>query len=138
MLISIAYSPITAAIKPLVLQWCVDSWNGLRERKQLILDGWDRSCLSMFDITSEHRRNDAVEMAAMKQLDLYSLPDGAEPDGYPAEASDDDDELDISKPRIIFGKQGTRVRTQHKPFGFQIDPTRIEIDSEPAAAATSC
>ena len=41
------------ALKPRVLQWCVDSWNGLRERKQLILDGWERSCLSMFDITSE-------------------------------------------------------------------------------------
>jgi len=124
-----------AAIKPLVLQWCVDSWKGLRERKQLILDGWDRSCLSMFDITSEHRRNDAVEMAVLHQLDLNTLPDGAEPDGYPEGEDEEDDELDVSKPRI-FGKQSTRPRTQHKPFGFQIDPTRIEID-EPAAATAS-
>jgi hypothetical protein len=126
-----------AAIKPLVLQWCVDSWNGLRERKQLILDGWERSCLSMFDITSEHRRNDAVEMIALKQLELDVLPDGAEPDGYPdADEDNEDDELDISKPRT-FGKQSTRIRTQAKTFGFQIDPTRIEIDQEPAAAAAS-
>jgi DDE superfamily endonuclease len=126
-----------AAIKPLVLQWCVDSWNGLRERKQLILDGWERSCLSMFDITSEHRRIDAVEMIALKQLEMDVLPDGAEPDGYP-DADDDnvEDELDISKPRT-FGKQSTRVRSQTKAFGFQIDPTRIEIDQEPAAAAAS-
>jgi hypothetical protein len=125
-----------AAIKPLVLQWCVDSWKGLRERKQLILDGWERSCLSMFDITSEHRRNDAVEMVALKQLELEVLPDEAEPDGYPTDEDEEDDELDVSTPRI-FGKQGTRVRTQAKTFGFQIDPTRIELDHEPAAAAAS-
>jgi len=125
-----------AAIKPLVLQWCIDSWNGLRERKQLILDGWDRSCLSMFDITSEHRRNDAVEMIALKQLELDALPEGSEPDGYPEEEDQEEDELDVTKPRI-FGKQGTRARAQFKAFGFQIDPTRIEIDHEPAAAASS-
>lgn len=123
------------ALKPRVLQWCVESWNGLRERKQLILDGWERSCLSMFDITSEHRRIDAVEMIALKQLELDALPDGTEPDGYPDE-DEEDDELDVSKQRT-FGKQGTRVRTQAKTFGFQIDPTRIEIDQEPAAAAAS-
>jgi hypothetical protein len=122
------------ALKPRVLQWCVDSWNGLRERKQLILDGWERSCLSMFDITSEHRRIDAVEMIALKQLELDALPDGTEPDGYPADEDEEEeeDELDVSKPRT-FGKQGTRVRTQFKTFGFQIDPTRIEIEQEPAS-----
>ena len=126
-----------AAIKPLVLQWCVDSWNSLRERKQLILDGWERSCLCMFDITSEHRRNDAVELIALKQLEMDVLPDGAEPDGYPdVDDDNEDDELDVSKPRA-FGKQSTRIRCQAKTFGFQIDPTRIEIDQEPATAAAA-
>lgn len=124
-----------AALKPLVLQWCIDSWSGLRERKQLILDGWQRSCLDLFDITSEHRRIDAVGLIAMRKLALEELPEGNEPDGL-AEESDSADELDISKPRQ-FGKQGSRVRTQSKAFGFQIDPTRIEIDQEPAAAAAA-
>jgi hypothetical protein len=119
-----------AAIKPLVLQWCVDSWNGLRERKQLILDGWDRSCLSLFDITSEHRRNDAVGLIALKKSVLEELPEGDEPDGC-AESDSEADELDTSKPRQ-FGKQSTRARKQAKTYGFQIDPTRIEIEHEPA------
>ena len=123
-----------AALKPLVLQWCVDSWNGLRERKRLILDGWERSCLHLFNINSEHRRIDAVQLIALRKLDLDTLPDECEPDGYRDDEDEEDEELDLTQPRT-FGKQGTRTRTQTKPFGFQLDPTRIEIDQEPAAAA---
>ena len=119
-------------LKPLVLQWCVDSWNGLRERKQLILDGWEQSCTKLFNINSEKRRRDAVELVALKTLELDVLPDGTEPDGYAEEADCEDDEgaeLDITRART-FGKQGERVRTQAKVFGFMLDPTRIEIDQE--------
>jgi hypothetical protein len=123
-------------LKPLVLQWCIDSWSGLRERKQLILDGWEQSCCKLFNINSEHRRRDAVELYALKKLDLDVLPDGTEPDGYAAQVEDEneDDELDTSKPRA-YGKQGARIRTQTKGFGYLVDPTRIEIE-EPAAAAS--
>jgi hypothetical protein len=31
-------------LKPLALQWCVESWSELRDRKQLILDGWKKCC----------------------------------------------------------------------------------------------
>jgi len=125
-------------LKPLALQWCIDSWSGLRERKQLIIDGWEQSCCNLFDINSEKRRRDAVELVALKKLELDTLPDGTEPDGYAeeAEGDDEDDELDVSKQRA-FGKQGTRVRKQAKTFGFMLDPTRIEVDDEPAAAAAS-
>ncbi len=125
-----------AALKPHVLQWCVDSWNGLRERKQLILDGWERSCLSLFDITSAHRRNDAVGLIALQKLVLEELPEGNEPDGCAAESDSEADELDTTIPRQ-FGKQSTRARKQTKTYGFQIDPTRIEIDPEPSAAAAA-
>lgn len=125
-----------AALKPLVLQWCVESWKGLRERKQLILDGWDASCLKLFDVNSDKRRREAVELIALKQLDLDVLPDGTEPDSY-EEPTSDDDELDVTKPRQ-FGKQSTRDRTQTKLFGYMLDSTRIEIDQDtPAAAAAS-
>ncbi len=126
-----------AALKPLVLQWCVESWKGLRERKQLILDGWEQSCLSLFNINSEKRRTEAVELIALGRLDLKELPEESEPDGYAESDSDGEaDDLDTSKPRQ-FGKQSTRERTQPKLFGYMIDPTRIEIDTEPAAAAAS-
>jgi hypothetical protein len=124
-----------ASLKPLVLQWCVDSWNGLRERKQLILDGWERSCLSLFNITSEHRRNDAVKLIALKKLDLDEQPEGIEPDGYEETDSDSElDELDVSKPRS-FGIQSTREKGPPKRFGYFVDPTRVEVEPIAAAAA---
>jgi hypothetical protein len=126
-----------AILKPRVLQWCVDSWKGLRERKKLILDGWEQSCLSMFDINSEKRRREAVELIALKQLDAQELPEGTEPDGYESpDSEEDEDELDITKPRQ-FGKQSGRVRTQPKQFGYMLDPTHIEDDAQPSAAAAS-
>ena len=66
---------------------------------------------------------------------MEALPEGTEPDGQAESESDqDDDELDTSKPRQ-FGKQTGRVRTQTKQFGYMLDPTHIEDDAEPAAAA---
>jgi hypothetical protein len=126
-----------AALKPLVLQWCVESWKGLRERKELILDGWEQSCLTLFDITSEKRRREAVELIALNQLCMDELPEGTELDGdADSDSGLEDDELDTSKPRQ-FGKQSERVRKQTKLFGYMIDPTRVEIDTEPAAAAAT-
>ena len=127
-------------LKPLVLQWCVDSWKGLRERKQLILGGWDACCLKLFDINSEKRRREAAELVALNQLDLDVLPEGSEPDSCEEPTSEEptseDDELDITKPRQ-FGRQSTRDRTQTKLFGYMLDSTRIEIDQEPPAAAAA-
>ena len=124
-----------AALKPLVLQWCVESWSGLRERKQLILDGWEQSCLMLFNITSEKRRIEAVELVALQKLNVEELPDGDEPQGADAESDDESDsELDVSKPRQ-FGKQSTRISAPPQKFGYFVDPTRIEV--EPADAATA-
>ena len=123
-----------AALKPLVLQWCVDSWKGLRERKQLILDGWEQSCLKLFNFTSEKRRMDAVELVALNKLCMDEVPEGDESDGL-AESDSDDDELELSRPRQ-FGKQSTREKAPPKKLGYFVDPTRIEI--EPSTAAAAC
>ena len=94
-----------SVLKPFVLQWCIDSWNGLRERKQLILEGWSRSCLDFFDITKEQRRQDAVGLIALKELSMEELPEGTEADGYAeSDTETGQDELDLNKPRQ-FGKQ---------------------------------
>jgi hypothetical protein len=116
-----------AALKPLVLQWCVDSWNGLRERKQMILHGWEQSCLKLFNITSEKRRIEAVELVALQKLIVEELPDGDEPQGAAESDDESDSELDVSKPRQ-FGKQSTRKATPPQKFGYFVDPTRIEVE----------
>ena len=94
----------------------------------MILDGWERSCLHLFNINSEQRRRDAVELVALKKLNIDVLPEGSEPDEDSEPGSEDEsDDLDITKPRQ-FGKQSERARTQTKMFGYVIDSTRIEID----------
>jgi hypothetical protein len=82
---------------------------------------------------SEKRRTDAVELVALKKLNIDEVPDGEEPNGHDAESDSDADELDISKPRI-FGKQSGREKTQTEKFGYFLHPTRIEIEH---AAASS-
>ena len=123
-------------LKPLVLEWCAESWRDLRERKQLILDGWVRSCTSFFDVHSHDRRTQAVDAVALKQLAVDHVPEGTEEEDYVESGSDADgeDELDLSKP-INFGKQTGRVRTQTKPFGYQIDTSAIEIVDDESAPA---
>jgi len=125
-------------LKPLVLQWCIDSWQGLRERKQLITDGWEQSCCKLFDVNSEHRRRDAVELLALKKLVLDVLPDGTEPDGdgYAEESDSEDDELDTSKPRI-YGRQSGRMRKQTQHSGYMVDSGRVEFAGERVAAAAA-
>lgn len=126
-------------LKPLVVEWCCSSWRDLRERKQLILDGWERSCLSLYNVHSQQRRVEAVEAIALQQLTVDYIPHASEEDGYAESGSEPDaDELDLSKP-IAFGKQSGRARTQAKCFGYQLDSSAIEIDDDgcvPTPAAT--
>ena len=124
------------SLKPLILQWCVESWKDLRERKQLILDGWERSCTSLFNVHSVQRRQEAVELIALNTLALETLPEGTEEDGYAESSDDNEDELDITKPRPL-GKQTGRSRTQTQLFGYMLDSGRIEINQQPAGAAAA-
>lgn len=116
-------------LKPLVLQWCCDSWNDLRERKQLILDGWERTVTGLYNVHSMQRRIEAVSAVALQQLVVNVAPEQDEPDGYVDSEPESDaeaDELDLSKP-VAAGKQSGRARFQTKPFGYQLDSSAIEI-----------
>lgn len=119
-------------LKSRVLEWCAASWQDLRERRQYIMDGWDKSCTLMYNINSVQRREEAVRLVALKQLDADAVPEESEPDGYESES--DDDELDLSKP-ITIGQRTGRVRKQAKPHGYMLDPTCIELDEDEPAAA---
>ena len=97
----------------------------------MILDGWERSCTSLFNVHSVQRRQEAAELIALNTLALETLPEDTE------ESSDDnEDELDITKPRPL-DKQTGRSRTQTQLFGFLLDSGRIEIDQQPAGAAAA-
>jgi hypothetical protein len=119
-------------LKPLVLEWCCQSWRDLRERKQLILDGWDHTCVELFNVHSPQRRSEAVNAVALNRLDVAYVPEETESDGLNESDSDEDgdeDELDLTKP-VQTGKKTGRKCTQTQLFGYRIDSTAIEIDSE--------
>ena len=107
-------------------------------RKQLILDGWNRSCIDFYNVHSHQRRSEAVDAVALNKLDVTYVPVATELDGYAVSDHDSDsdeelegdkDELDLTKP-IQTGKKTGRKCTQAKLFGYRIDSTAIEIDSE--------
>jgi len=123
-----------SVLKPLILQWCAESWQDLRERKQLILDGWERSCTGLYDINSPAKRAAAHDLVYLRRLDTDTVPEETEADGY--ESSDSEDELDLTKERQ-FGKRSGRARTQAKQYGYMINSERIELEDPPASAAAA-
>ncbi len=64
-----------SVLKPLILQWCAESWQDLRERKQLILDGWERSCTGLYDINSPAKRAAAHDLVYLRRLDTDKVPE---------------------------------------------------------------
>lgn len=132
--ISLAESLKMATIKPLALQWCIESWKQLKEQPELIVAGWYECCLSLFDVTDPSKRSKALVAVLEKKLEMTHLPDEDEQDAEAVsdnEEDSEDDELDISKQRV-FGKRGTRARVPSQPFGYQIATSQIAMtdDSE--------
>ena len=120
-------------LKPLVLQWCVDSWAELKERKLLILDGWNKCCTSLFNVNDPAKRMEAVAAVAKQELELALLPDGNEQDAVEASSTEEsEDDLDISQPRV-FGKQNSRARKQTAGFGYQLDSSAIAMSEDSEA-----
>jgi predicted nucleic acid-binding Zn-ribbon protein len=123
-----------ATIKPLVLHWCVESWSALRERKQLILDGWQKCCTSLFNVMDPAKRVDAVAAVARRELEQTFVPEEEEEfrDESEAEEEEEDEELDVTQERRFGERKGSRARTQAVAFGFQLDSSAIALteDSE--------
>ena len=122
-------------IKPLVLQWCVESWSALKDRKQLILDGWHKCCTSLFNVMDPMKRTEAVSAVARRELEQAHVPDeeeGYEEESDSEEMEEDEDELDVSKERTFGERKSDRARTQAATYGFQLDSSAIALteDSE--------
>jgi hypothetical protein len=114
-------------IKPLVQQWCVDSWMELQANKGIIANGWYRCCLSLYDVHDREKRVEALAMVAQQELDVAHVPDEEEKE--PDEESDgeesadeessfefacsstgEDDELDMSLPVAQGARRSIRQR----------------------------
>jgi hypothetical protein len=132
-----------AKLKPLVLQWCIDSWQRLSDDKSFVAQGWYKCCSSLFNVNDPQKRKAALAAVARKELEPHDVPSGMEGDPRDsdgdeadyesnASASDEDDELDTSK-TINFGeRRSSRARAPLQRFGGGVNPLQIALteDSE--------
>ncbi len=77
-----------ATIKPLVLQWCIDSWTKMKEGRDLIKFGWHECCVRLLDVHDEQKRKDAVMENGRGELQVR----GFIPEGDDGEQKGDDRE----------------------------------------------
>ena len=113
-----------AKIKPLLLQWCVDSWMELQKNKMTILQGWGKCVTSLYDAHDPLKRMDAMREVAQQELDPAVEPEGDEleeedleeediPVDMDIQTSDEEkDELDVSRLVTEPTRRSTRERKQ--------------------------
>ena len=112
-----------AKIKPLLLQWCVDSWTELQQCKMTITQGWGRCVMNLFDVHDPLKRMEAMRGVANQELDPAVEPEGEEQEGDDEEvpegedmniqSSDEEkDELDVSHPMAEPTRRSVRERKQ--------------------------
>ena len=130
-------------IKPLVLQWCVGSWNRMTAGRQYIKTGWHTCCVSMYDIWQPEKRVAVTEEVLRKEFNAEHVPlrapnagaaaaaaSSSNQDEYESASSDDEtDQLDIMKKRQ-YGKRGTRNRKPPGQFGYMLDASQIELSGD--------
>lgn len=135
-----------STIKPLALQWCIDSWTVLKERRELITDAWKQCCVSLYNVMDPAKRIEAVSAVARQELQHTHIPDQEEEAKDDADSEDDDhdsdgsgdsdadsqDELDLTQPTQFGSRRGQRHRTPAATFGYQLDSSAIAMteDSE--------
>jgi hypothetical protein len=113
-------------IKPLLLQWCLESWARMKEGRDMIQFGWHESCVRLYDLHDAEKRKAAVAEVGRGELEARDfVPQGEEPAPVlDADSENDgDDELDVMKARVrTFGeRKSKRKRNQVQRFGGGIN-----------------
>jgi len=125
-----------ATLKPNLLDWTIQSWKRLAsdESRELILKGWNKCVVSLFDVHKEQERKKAVEEAAQGNFLAYGYIPGEDEEDEEEDNSDSDrddederDELDVMREIAVGERRSTRSRIQVRPFGYQIDTSAIQL-----------
>ena len=136
---SFAESLKMSVLKPKVLDWCVESYRGMLERKDLVLKGWTRCCTSLFNVLDPEKRCEAMAAVQDKNLEETLVPDEEEADAYEdssSSESESEDERDFSIP-IPEGKRSGRARSTPDFFspgmknaaGARLDPCLLAMEA---------
>ena len=127
------------SIKPMIVQWCIQSWQKLREEKQFIIFAWHMCCSSFFNVNDPEKRMQAVEEIALEQLERLHIPDEDEPTPGPDqplsdsetesdhEENQEEDELNVMTKRIFGTRQSARSRTATQRFGYSVASSQIDF-----------
>lgn len=121
-----------SSIKPLLLQWLVQTWKHLSEGRDYIKMGWHTCCRSLFDVLDPVKRAEAVESAAKGELQVNGVvPEGTEQEEEDDESDHDEDEekdeLDVMKERRFGSRKSERKRTQTTLYGYQFNSSQVAV-----------
>ena len=133
-------------VKPKILQWALESWSSLREEKLLILKGWHKCVVSLYNVHDKDEQKKATQQAVEREIDASdAIPARAqncdqevaeedqEQDGeeaeYCEEESEDEDktEKEVMKERVYGERKSSRDRKQAQLFGYQLDSARLKF-----------
>lgn len=126
-----------SVIKPLILQWCIDSWSalGVEKGRAYAKMGWHSCCVSLFNVYDAAKRVQVVEEAARGEIEAAAFIPAEEEQDADDEPSDDEedeekDELDVMKERQYGSRKSDRKRAAPKNFGFQICSQQIALSED--------
>lgn len=128
-----------SVVKPLILQWCIDSWSalGVEKGRPFVKMGWHTCCVSLFDVLDPAKRVQAVEESARGEIEAAAFIPAEEEQEVEAEdeLTDDEedeekDELDVMKERQYGSRKSDRKRAAPKNFGFQISSQQIALSED--------
>jgi hypothetical protein len=126
-----------SVVKPLVLQWCIDSWSalGVEKGRAYVKMGWHSCCLSLFNVFDGAKRAQVVEEAARGEIEAAAFipaEQELEAEGEPSEDEEDEDkdELDVLKERQYGSRKSERKRAAPKNFGFLINTQQIALSED--------
>ena len=133
-------------VKPKILQWALESWSSLREEKLLILKGWHKCVVSLYDVHDKEQQKKATKQAIEREIDASDavpLPSQdcdqappqedregeAEEDAYCDEESDDEDktEKQVMKERVYGERKSSRDRKPAQHFGYQLSSAQLKF-----------
>jgi len=129
-----------SSIKPLILQWCLESWRKIKEGHLYIQAGWDICCVSLFNVFDPVKRVQVLEQVARGEMQGTWAPgpskegaefeDEGESDPWEEEEDEKADELDIMKLVRKGLRQSSRKRSQTQLSSYMLNTQQIALSDD--------
>lgn len=120
-------------IKPLIVDWALESWSSMKTRKDLITFGWHMCVSSLYKVSNVQAQLDAVaELYAPEFRDENEdlVEDASQEDE--SEVSDDEededkDELDVLAERVYGQRRSDRKRKEPDRMGYLLSSSQVDF-----------